>query len=235
MANQSWKKAFQPGIESLRASWPPMLLVQIVCVATVIGYFNFQPAYDFLVAASDFKDRTGLLFVLGSGFIAGGLLPEIAKILVGRIPKFDRAWLSLTAYTSCVYMALAALVFYMFKFQVVLFGDSGDFVSVTKKVIFDQFIFSPFVSIPLGVGLFKWRQANFKLSAWKQVTTKAGYKENVFPALVMCWSYWGPIVCGMYWLPERIQFVVSAFCQAAWSLLFVFMVESKKPDLAPPE
>lgn len=212
-----------------------MLLVQIVCVATVIGYFNFEPAYDFLIAASEFKDRTGLFFVLGSGFIAGGLLPEIAKIFVGRIPKFDRAWLSLTGYTACVYMALAALVFYMFKFQVVLFGDSGDFVSVTKKVIFDQFIFSPFVSIPLGVGLFKWRQANFKLSAWKQVTTKAGYKENVFPALVMCWSYWGPIVCGMYWLPERIQFVVSAFCQAAWSLLFVFMVESKKPDLAPPE
>lgn len=212
-----------------------MLLVQIICAATIFGYFNYPPVFQFLVAASDFKDRTGILFVLGSGFIAGGILPELAKICVGRIPKFDKKWLSLVVYTACVYMLLAAIVFFMFKLQVVLFGDSSDLATVIKKVLFDQLIFSPLFSIPLGVGLFKWRQANFKLEGWRQVLTVSGYKQNVFPALIMCWSYWGPIVCTMYWLPERIQFVVSAFCQAAWSLLFVFMVESRQVEFAPPE
>lgn len=204
-----------------------MLVVQMICIGTVVGYFQIPAIFDFLTTASDFKDQTGLAFVLGAGFIAGGIIPEVAKILVGRIPKFDREWLSLTAFTAVVYMALSALVFYMFKFQVVLFGDSSDLFSVIKKVLFDQLIFSPFLSIPLGVGLFKWRQAGFKLSAWQQVIKPNLYKTNVFPALIMCWAYWGPITSGMYWLPERIQFVVSAFCQAAWSLLFVFMVEAR--------
>lgn len=225
---------FKPGIKSVKAMWPPMLLIQAALIAAVIGYFNSPAVFSFLNAAADFKDRTGLAFVLVSGFVAGGILPEIAKIVVGRIPKFNREWLSLTLYTSTVYMGITALVFFMFKFQVVMFGDTSDITSVTKKVIFDQLIFSPFLSIPLGVGLFKWRQENYKLSAWRQVTVPTLYTKNVFPALIMCWAFWGPITSGMYWLPERIQFVASALCQAAWSLLFVFMVQDPTAK-APPE
>lgn len=229
------KEYFRPGIESLRAMWPPMLLVQIVCIITVIGYFQIQGITNFLDRASEFKDQNLFAFILGSSFIAGALIPEVAKFIVGRKPKYDSEWLKLVLYTGIVYSALGILVYYMFKFQVMLFGDTGDFPTVLKKVLFDQFIFSPFLSIPLGVGLFKWRQAKFHYSAWSQVIKPDLYKANVFPALIMCWSYWGPITSGMYWLPERIQFVVSAFCQAAWSLLFVFMVQSPKIENPPPE
>lgn len=215
--------------------WPPMLLVQAIMIAVVIGYFKQPAVENFLTNIVDFKDRTGIWFVLASGFIAGGFIPEVAKPLVGRMPKLNRDWFSLTIYTSIVYMTLTIIVYYMFKLQVVMFGDDGSPLMVAKKVIFDQFIFSPFLSIPLGVGLFKWRQENFSLSAWKQVAVPELYKKNVLPALIMCWAYWGPITIGMYFLPEKVQFVASAFCQAAWSLLFVFMVQSPKVENPPPE
>jgi hypothetical protein len=212
-----------------------MLLVQSIMIAVIIGYFKAPAVTNVLTNIANYKDQTGIWFVLASGFIAGGFIPEIAKPLVGRIPKLNKEWISLTLYTSTVYMAITLLVYYMFKFQVVMFGDDGSLLMVVKKVIFDQLIFSPLLSIPLGVGLFKWRQEHFKFSAWKQVTSPENYKKNVFPALIMCWAYWGPITMGMYFLPEKVQFVASAFCQAAWSLLFVFMVQTPTVANPPPE
>jgi len=212
-----------------------MLLVQVAMIAVVIGYFHYPPIFNLFTNIADYKDQTGIWFILATGFVAGGLIPEIAKPLVGRIPNINKEWLSLTIYTSTVYMLITLLVYFMFKFQVVLFGDDGTPLMVAKKVIFDQLIFSPLISIPLGVGLFKWRQEKFQLSAWKQVILPENYKRNVFPALIMCWAYWGPITMGMYFLPEKVQFVASAFCQAAWSLLFVFMVQTPAVTNPPPE
>ncbi|MFM9873008.1 MAG: hypothetical protein ACKVQS_06030 [Fimbriimonadaceae bacterium] len=231
MASTSIRQHFKPGLDSLRAMWPPMLLVQSIMIAVIIGYFRVPIITSGLNNIADFKDQPGIWFVLASGFIAGGFIPEIAKPLVGRMPKLNKEWLSLTIYTSTVYMGITLIVYYMFKFQVVMFGDDGSPLMVAKKVIFDQLIFSPFLSIPLGVGLFKWRQQNFRFTAWQQVTRPELYKKNVFPALIMCWAYWGPITIGMYFLPEKVQFIASTFCQAAWSLLFVFMVQ--KPHAVP--
>lgn len=232
MSRRSISAAFRPGIESLRASWKPLALVVTLCLATIAGYFYIPEVHRILVAGADFKDRSGLWLIALSGFIAGGFLPELARALVGTLPKTDRAWLSKTLFTGWVYALLALLVFGLYKFQAAVFGDTGSVREVVFKTLFDQLFFSPLMSIPLAVGLFKWRDAGYRLSGWKSVLTFSGYRKNVVPALVLCWSYWGPITAGLYCLPERIQFVVSAFCQGAWSLLFVFLVGL---NMDPPE
>ncbi|MBL8069069.1 MAG: hypothetical protein JNM28_11515 [Armatimonadetes bacterium] len=225
---------FRPGLESLQAMWRPMLIVQSALVLTVAGYFLNPGFQQVMERVAEYKDRGGVPLVLAVGFFAGGILPEIAKALVGKIGKTDRDWVNSTLYTGSVYMLVTFLVVAFFKLQVVLFGDSGTLGMVVKKVLVDQLIFSPFVSIPLAVGLFRWRKDKFDFKAWRSVASLSGYRENVLPALVMCWSYWGPITFAMYFLPERLQFVVSSFCQAAWSLLFVFLVHRPESH-APPE
>lgn len=225
---------FRPGLESLQAMWRPMAVVQFALVLTVAGYFASPSINSALERAAEFKDRGGIPLVLAVGFFAGGVLPEIAKAAVKALGNLTWEWLRTTVYTGLVYMLVTFLVAGLFKFQAIVFGDTGALDMVVKKVLFDQLVFSPLLSIPLAVGLFKWRTGKFKAAAWTSILTFKGYQENVFPALIMCWSYWGPITVATYFLPERLQFVVSSFCQAAWSLLFVFMVH--RPDShAPPE
>ncbi len=211
-----------------------MVLVIILCLATVAGYFLFAPVHNTLLAAAHFKERSGFWLVPFSGFVAGALIPEIARLLVGSLPPLNREWLSKTCFTGLVYAVVAMMIAGLYRMQAVVFGDEATVPIVLIKVLVDMLLFSPLISIPFAVGMFKWRSSGWDFRAWRAVFSSAGYRTNVVPALVMCWAYWAPIMCGLYALPERLQFVVAIFCQGAWSLLFVFMVglESDPPEVA---
>lgn len=131
----------------------------------------------------------------------------------------------MVVFTGVVYACVGGFVAVLYWVQVLLFGPAGDWGTLVKKILFDQLVFSPLVSIPFAVGMFHWRAAGWRWSSWLSVASRDGYLRNVMPPLVMCWFFWGPLVACIYSLPEQVQFVVSASCQAAWSILFVFMVE----------
>lgn len=235
MAARSLKQSFRPGLISLRASWAPMALVIALCLATVVGYFFAPPVHRALLAAAEFRESAGFWIIPFSGFIAGALIPELARLLVGSLPPLDRAWLSKTFFTGFVYAVVAIMIFWLYRMQSLVFGDHPTPAIVGIKVVVDMLVFSPFVSIPFAVGMFKWRESGWRPAAWRAVFSWTGYGKNVMPALVMCWAYWAPIMAGLYALPERLQFVVAIFCQGAWSLLFVFMVglEVDPPEVVP--
>ncbi|MDI9638585.1 hypothetical protein QPK87_04655 [Kamptonema cortianum] len=224
---------FVQGWNAVKAVWPPMVLIQTACLLVVIGFYIYEPITLWLEAFGKFKSEWGLLFVVSSGFLAGGILPEIAKAILGRIKQFNAAWLKSTLYTGAVYALITFLVDRLFITQTILFGETTSWQILLYKVAFDQLVFSPLISIPLAVGLFGWKDAGFKSSYFRSFFTWRHYKNHVMAPLVMCWFFWGPTVSFFYVLPERLHFVVSACCQGAWSLLFVFMVSDK--TITPPE
>lgn len=227
MAIVTKESVFAPGLRALRTAWKPILLIQSILVFVVVGYY-FAPAVGrFLESVAEFKNQTGIWFALGVGFFSGGVLPELARAATGQVKNLDREFARDTVYTGFVYAVIAVCVWVLYAILESLFGPTTSYLVLAKKVLVDQLIFSPFVSIPVAFHLFGWREVGFKASYFKNVFIWEFYKTNVGPPLVMCWAFWGPTVTCIYLFPINLQFVISAFCQGVWSLIFVLMVRAK--------
>jgi len=237
MKSLTWENAVQAGIRSVKATWPPMLVIQVATLIVVLGYFFVPAIHDVHLAISALKDRGGMPFIIGAGFIAGGVLPEFAKLIAGRVPKLGTAYFKQVFFTGLVYGIVAVRVYYLYKLQVLMFGDEPTVLATTLKVAFDMLVFSPFLSMPFATGMFIWRRSGYKLAAWKNVLLPESYSKNVVPTLVLCWAFWAPVLACVYCLPEKLQFVVAILCEAAWSIVFVFTVDPKSSqiEIVPPE
>ncbi|MFM9873007.1 MAG: hypothetical protein ACKVQS_06025 [Fimbriimonadaceae bacterium] len=207
-----------------------MLLIQIVNALLVFCYFNYPPTTHFLDKIGVIRDQSGVFFILITGMLAGGVLPEIAKILTGKVKKIDREWASHALYVALVYTVVGFEVHFLYIVQVLLFTESNALVPTIQKVLFDMLIFSPLLSIPYATGMFIWRQNKFKLSAWSQVLTPRNYMKNVFPGLILCWAFWTPVLSAIYLLPLKLQFPVAMLCESAWTIVFVFSVQEPQAE-----
>ena len=208
-----------------------MLLIQFLVGLTVLFYLVNPGFKSWMDGVAEWKNGLGLFFPLASGFIAGGFLPEVAKFALRRLKHFDRKWLTDTLYTGFFYGVITLLVFGLYLFLDRWLGPTTNWMILGQKVVIDQLVFSPLISMPVGVAAFGFRDAGYKSSYWKDFFTWKFYRGRVAPALVMCWSFWGPVVTAIYILPENLQIVVSAGCQAAWSLLFVFLVRTNQENI----
>ncbi len=216
---------FAPGIRAIKASWPAMVAIQICLLLVLLGFFFVPSVTSFLNWLAVYKDQAGVFSAVIAGFVSGGFLPEIAKLVSGKLKKVDSLWFKQTFYNGVVYSIISICVYFLYKFLDGVFGPTTNAFILAEKVLFDQLIFSPFLSIPLAFHLFGWRDAGYKNTYAKNLLNLKFYVKHVWPPLVMCWAFWGPAVTCIYIFPERVQFVLSFMCQGAWSLIFVLMVK----------
>lgn len=77
--------------------------------------------------------------------IFDGLLPFLYMFVTGKIRVFPV--LQLIFYVL-IWAFVGSLINGFYAFQVVLFGDGTDWLTILKKTAFDQFVFSVFVTSP---------------------------------------------------------------------------------------
>lgn len=217
------RDAIRPGILALKRYWAPFLLIQICCALLVVAYYQLAPVRDWADAIGAVKNRWGLLFSGMGGFVAGGIIPEIAKAITGRNKTFDRKWLANTAYNGFVYLVIAVQVDLFYQFQGVLFGDGIDVRTILIKTVVDQLVFSPALCMPTGVVLFDWRAARFSVPKTVIGINRIWYRTRVLPAVIPGLAFWGPFLLALYALPPALQMPFALLGEAAWSLLFVFI------------
>ena len=232
------RAAWAPGIAAIRAHWGPILLIQGVAVALAVAYFNRADLREAVAVVGDLKNRAGLPGAFLTGVVAGGLMPELAKAITGRPGRWDRARVEKVAYTSFVYGTIGVAVTLFYFVQNAVFGVAvGDVRTTLLKTAFDLLGFAPFVSMPLAMALFTFYRERYQRSAWRTILSWRWYRDEVIPALLLCWVFWGPILLCTYALPPDLQFPFSMLMQAAWSILFVFLAmrpaESTEPTAAP--
>lgn len=201
-----------------------MLVIQVLCVALLAGYFSVPGVRFTIEALGALKERSGLPFVLLAGFVSGGLLPELAKATVGRVKRFDTDWLKQWTFTGLVYAVSCIGVVTMYAVQLTLFGETTNLLVLVKKLLFDGLVYVPFFSIPYFVGLLGWRDSGFRSSYWKRFFTWKTVTDDMLPTMLLSWTFWTPVLVCVYSLPTTLQFVLSTCAMAAWSLLLVYMV-----------
>lgn len=225
MTEPSWRlsDAVAPGIRALKAQWAPILVVQVLAVGLVLGYYRSEPVQTVAQTLSVWKEDGGFVAAFVAGFFAGGLLPEVAKAIAGRLGRLDRAWLGRVAFTGFVYGVIGVEVDLFYRFQAVVFGDGTDFATLAIKTAVDMALFATIIAIPTTVFLFDWRKAGFSWRALRRELRPIWYRDRVLPALIPNWAFWTPVLFCVYAMPTDLQFVFAVVMEAAWSLVFVFI------------
>lgn len=216
------REACQPGLRAVKSTWGPFVAIQLAAVALVVSYYQAPGVHQSLEAAEEFKRNGGLWVAAVAGMIAGGILPEFAKLASGRLKKFDGDWIRLTAFTTMVYGIIGVQIDLWYRLQTLWFGEGRDWGTLLTKTAVDQIFFAPLVAIPTAVFLFAWRKEGLKPAL--EVGTPSGWMKRVFPAMIPCWALWIPVLFCCYAMPTDLQFFFSMLAEAAWSVIFVFMM-----------
>jgi len=227
----SLRKAFAPSLSALKTVWIPFVAIQIVAGILVAIYFNSPSIQLAMETLQAWKVAGGLFFSACAGGVAGGVIPEFAKAITGRLKKLDRKWASDTGFNAFAYGIVGVQVDLFYRMQTVWFGGGNDWQTLVLKTAVDQAFFSVLISIPTAVYLYEWRKKMLgkidRIEPFREV-----YLHKVIPALFPCWAFWIPMLFLIYALPSNLQFCFSVLGEAAWSILFVFMA-TRDPSVEP--
>lgn len=192
--------------------------MQAAAVVLVVVYYRFEGLRAAADSLAHLKERGGIGFDFVSGAIAGGFLPQFAKVLTGRA-RFSRDFWSETLFAALVYAVVGVEVELFYRGQTLMFGSGLDPMTLMKKTIVDMFVVSPVLFIPTAVVMFDWRETR----AVRHWFTWAFYRDKVLIALIPAWAFWIPALFCVYAMPPNLQFPLSQLLEAAWSVLFVFI------------
>ena len=206
-----------------KANFLPGLLLQCLMLAFFSLYIAHEGTRHFLGEVARVKQEAGYGFSFLSYVVAGAVLPELLRVVFFQSGKPTRTnlWLLLTA--APLWGGLGMLVDLLYRLQAVWFGDGHDWFTLSRKVLVDQFLFSPFLAVPLIVGWFLLRDDEFRPSAFRKIFRADFVFEKVFPVVVAAWCVWIPGVILVYSMPPLLQIPVAVFIQVFWVLLFTTM------------
>lgn len=224
-ASKRWslRQALAPGVASVRENYRQVLLMQAAAAAIVFWYYRSPSLQIGAEQIARAKQLGGLPMAFAAGAVAGGLLPELAKLLTGKLRRFDRAWLGDTAFNGFLYGWIGVFVDLLYAALARLFGADNDPITILKKLAVDMGLFTTLVSIPFGVYLFALRAAGWNPARMARGLGRHSYRDKVLPAMIPSWAFWIPMLCAVYALPTALQFPFAIVAEASWSLLFVFI------------
>jgi hypothetical protein len=211
------------GLRAARANLVPALVIQAAVVSVVLAYYFWEPARARLAGLAEFKRESGYLFSLASGVLAGGLLPELLTVAVFQRWRVRRENLGGLAFGACYWGLMALVVDLFYRLQALLFGTGVDLATVLKKAVFDQFVFTPFVTIPLTVVVFEWRHAGYRRAGMPRVLSLDFYTRKVLPSVVSGLGFWLPVVAFIYSLPLPLQFPLFTLALTLWVMIFTWI------------
>jgi hypothetical protein len=227
-ANMPEERPLAVGLRAARANLVPALVIQAAVVSVVLAYYCWEPARAWLTRLDEFKREGGYLFSLVSGALAGGLLPELLTVAVFQRGRVRRENLSGLVFGVCFWGVMGMTVDALYRAQALVFGGGVDFATIFKKAAFDQFVFTPFVSIPLTVVIFEWRHAGYRISGMPRVLCTDFYLRKVLPSVVSGLGFWLPVVLLIYSLPLPLQFPLFTLALTLWVMIFTWISHAHK-------
>jgi len=227
----SFREAIKPGIAAVRGHWPALALIQVGAVALVLSYYRLPALQAIAQQEAELKVRYGVWFAFALGMLAGGVVPETAKLLTGGLHRFDRTWVAESTYNALVYGVIGAQVDLFYRFQAFTFGPQHTVGTLIVKTAVDMGLFAPVISIPTATLLYAWRRQKYRIVGMFPDGWREFFMRQVMAGLIPCWFFWTPVLFCTYAMPDNLQLCFSMLAEAAWSIVFVFIA---KQDHAPP-
>jgi hypothetical protein len=219
----NFRTALRTTLSAVKANLLPGLLLQALMLVFFAAYVSHEGTRQFLAQVADFKEQAGYAFAFVSYILSAALLPEVLKIGFFQECRIKRENIYNFLTGAPVWGCMGIIVDAFYRGQGLLFGTGNDWLTIALKLCVDQFVFSPFFSVPFVVGYFRWRDARFSRPAFRAVFTREFLTEYFLPAQVAGWCIWIPGVCLIYFMPSALQLPMAALIQAFWVLVLTFV------------
>jgi hypothetical protein len=200
--------------------------------ASVIAYFKAgwtRPWFDWL---AQLKQRGGYIFSILAAMVAGGLLPEVCKIV------FFQGWrpalhnLRDLAFNALYWGVAGFTVDALYRAQTVWFGSGVAWSTLAPKVFVDQFLYNPLYAAPAMIWAYEWRRRGFRFRGMGDLFTPRFYAARIFPTLLATWGVWIPLVTLIYALPPMLQTPLFSFALTFWVLMVTYITSAKEDGAA---
>ena len=186
---------------AIGANFIPGLCLQLFALTIALSYFYWPASQQTFQLFANLKAEYGALYAVISTSIFGGLFPFLHLFLSGKIRFLPFAQLF---FYITIWALLGGLINAFYGFQIVLFGDGTDWLTILKKTAFDQFVFSVFVTSPFIALAFLWKDQQFNWQKTKMCFDDL-IKVQIPTTIVTTWIIWIPAVSIIYMMPTNLQ------------------------------
>jgi len=215
------------GLRAARANLIPALIVQSIMLTLVIGYYFYPPTTRWLNQLAELKEAWGYGYSALAAAIAGGIIPEIMRVLVFQKGKVLRTNFSNLLFTIPFWGLTGMLVDLLYRSQAEWFGAEATLGVVTTKVLVDQFIYNPLIAGPSGAWCYDWKNSGYSFRNLGRFLTLRYYRDVIVPILFATWAVWIPLVAILYSLPSLLQIPLFALALAMWVMLYTWISEHR--------
>lgn len=214
---------------AFRANIVPAVALWGFAFSLLLLYYIHPATHSALDSLAALKISLGLGFVMPAQALAGGLLP----FLFQKLQSGDHRKTALVhlPYFMAFWALQGGLVDGFYTLQAAIFGDHVGLSTILCKVAIDVLVFTPFLSTPLSVMAFEWKDAGFSLQRFQALRGEQWYRRRLLPIYFAGCLVWVPTVAVLYALPLALQFPIQAIVQCFWGLVLVIMT-AKKPEPA---
>ena len=221
----SWslRDAIRPGLLAVRNYYRVFLFFQAIAIGLYLTYYRVPYVQQAVDAFANWKTSGGLLLSAFLTALAGTVLPESVRTLVGPDRNWSGARFRKLGWNFLFFGFNGLLVDLFYVLQASLFGVGNSWSVVLPKMALDFFGFIPLLALPMSVSYFLWLELDWSpsriLCAWGWPL----YRDRVVPLLIPDFVYWGPILIFLYGLPLNLQVPFFLLAFSGWSLAFVFI------------
>lgn len=228
--------ACKNGWKAARRHRVPGIIMWLLGVGIIAGYYHVPAIHHFLEAIGQIKQEWGWRFSLVSTAISGGLIPALVSMtLVSTDAQSDRkpnSPFELLFASTLLWGYKGVEIDYFYQFQAWLFGDQANLLTVISKTACDQFIMVPIMGMVNVVLFYHWRDCGYSLSLAVAKLGKGWYAKMVLPALIANWFIWIPAVAMIYCLPSALQLPVQNLILCFWVLVLLVFTHDNSEGLS---
>jgi hypothetical protein len=221
------QRSCAPALEASKLYWPAILLIQGFALAILIGYYSIEASRGAFDTVASWKQNGGFLFAAITTIISGGILPEILKRFL-RPEGVPSPRVSELIHQFIMWAYLGILVDLFYRFLNHLFGSGTDALTLLYKVLFDQFLFAPLLSMPSMVAWFMLYESGFKPKRFLQQFRLKRVYERILPLWATSLIFWPVMLAIIFSLPQALQFPLFLFGNAAYSILMIFILRHQR-------
>lgn len=180
----------------------PGIVLQVFALSIVLMYFFYEPVSPIFEFTASLKQKYSTSFGIIATALFGGLLPFLLLWHKNKIAS--PVWRHLL-FNLLFWAFMGWLVDSFYQFQSLIFGHGNDVLTVVKKTLFDQFVFSVIVSSPVVCAMLIWRESNFVWTRTLAILKKSYLTEKLPATIVSTWVVWLPSVTLIYAMPANLQ------------------------------